>query len=218
MSAAQLITPDLLVSLGSPRNYAEKAANAFKAACLLNGFDSPELVACLLGQSALESTRFTRSEEGLSYTTQAQLVRVFSKVRALPDTEQVKYLRNPDGLANFVYSSQGGNGDVASGDGWKYRGRGYIQVTFKNNYAAVGAAVGRPYVDQPDLLKDPSDAALSAVGYFIMRGIVQIVNGPLTDAMMAAVTKKINPAMLEHPTRVSLTKTAFAALTASTKP
>lgn len=216
MSAAQLITPDVLVALGSPRNYAEKAADAFKAACLLNGFDSPELVACLLGQSALESTRFTRTEEGLTYTTQAQLARTFSRIRGLPDSEQTKYLRNPQGLANFVYSNNLGNGDVASGDGWKYRGRGYIQLTFKSNYDAIGQIVGRPYVDQPDLVKDPSDAALAAVGFFISRGIPKIVTGQLTDNMLASVTKKVNVAMLEHATRVSLTKTALKMLNPTT--
>lgn len=213
MSAAQLITPDVLVALGSPRNYAEKAADAFKAACLLHGFDSPELVACLLGQSAFESTRFTKTEEGLFYTTQAQLARTFKKIRVLPDAEQVKYLRNPKGLASFVYADMYGNGNVASGDGWKFRGQGYIQLTFHDNYALISKTVGRPYVEQPELLKEPSDAALSSVGFFIAHGITNIVSGPLTDVMLSAVTKKINPAMLEHATRVSLIKTALKLVT-----
>jgi putative chitinase len=64
-----------------------------------------------------------------------------------------------------VYADRGGNGDEASGDGWRYRGRGCIQITFKNNYARCGSALGLDLVTNPELLLEPLNAARSA-GWF----------------------------------------------------
>jgi putative chitinase len=71
----------------------------------------------------------------------------------------------PQDLANIAYGNRNGNGDQASGDGWRYRGRGCIQLTGRNNYTAAALKCSEPYLDQPDLVATPGDACLTA-GWF----------------------------------------------------
>ncbi|WP_372937554.1 glycoside hydrolase family 19 protein [Seonamhaeicola sp.] len=90
-----------------------------------------EEVSHFLGQCHHESLGFTVDEENLNYSRDA-LLSVFSKYFTPETAEQ--YKRKPEKIANKVYANRMGNGDVSSGDGWKYRGRGAIQLTGKNNY------------------------------------------------------------------------------------
>jgi len=76
------------------------------------------------------------------------------------------YVRSPEKIANRVYANRMGNGNEASGDGWKYRGRGFIQITGKNNYSALSKFTGVDYVKNPDLLLNEADAMISALWYW----------------------------------------------------
>ena len=117
-----------------------------------------------LAQIALESTGFSRVEENLNYSSR-RLREVFPKY-FLTDALALQYAGKPEKIANRVYARKSlGNGDEASGDGWKYRGRGLKQLTGKYNYEQCGRGLDIDIVNEPDLLLQPEYAALSA-GWF----------------------------------------------------
>jgi putative chitinase len=105
-----------------------------------------------LAQTAYESGNYTRTSENLRYTTKKQLQAIFGN--RIPPNELDSYLNNPEKLGNKVYANRNGNGDVASGDGYKYRGRGYIQLTGKNNYIAFNKYLKQKGI-QDDVIKNP---------------------------------------------------------------
>lgn len=129
--------------------------------------------AAFLSQIGVESAGLMRLVESLNYAEDA-LKRTWPN-RVTADFA-ARYGRNAShpadqaAIANLVYANRGGNGDSASGDGWKYRGRGLIQITMKSNYEQVGKAIGLPLVDNPDLLCGKAAAALSAAYFFSSRG------------------------------------------------
>ena len=114
-----------------------------------------------LAQLAHESALFERMVESLNYTKAAQIRRTWPK-RFANNSAAVAFVRHPERLANYVYANRLGNGDAASGDGWKYRGRGLIQITGKDNYRAAGEALGLPLLEEPELLEEPAHAAAAA--------------------------------------------------------
>ncbi|WP_347814726.1 glycoside hydrolase family 19 protein [Burkholderia sp. D-99] len=85
------------------------------------------------------------------------------------DAEAQQYARRPRAIANRVHASRYGNGDEASGDGWRYRGRGLIQSTFHDNYPLCAVVLGLPLVQQPDLLAARANAASSAAWWWAAR-------------------------------------------------
>jgi putative chitinase len=112
------------------------------------GLDEPARLAMFLAQCGYESESFNVLRENLSYRTVEQLRAVFPRELPTDDAAQ-RYVMNPQGLGNFLYTGKDGNGDVASGDGFKYRGGGLIQLTGKGNYDAVGKALGIDLVLRP---------------------------------------------------------------------
>jgi len=118
-----------------------------------------------LAQLAHESALFERLVENLNYTSAQQIRRTWPR-RFANISVAVAFVRKPERLANFVYANRLGNGDAASGDGWKYRGRGLIQVTGKDNYRDAGEALGLPLLEEPELLEEPVRAAAAAGWYW----------------------------------------------------
>lgn len=103
-----------------------------------------------LGQAAIETGFFRYKSENLNYSAE-HLVQIFP--RHFPDLETAsRYARNPEAIANRVYANRLGNGDEASGDGWRYRGRGTFQLTGKDNYNRYAELSGFPILEDPDLL------------------------------------------------------------------
>lgn len=102
-------------------------------------------------------------EENLNYS-EAGLLRVFSKYFNADTAKE--YARKPEAIANIVYANRMGNGDTSSGDGWRYRGRGFIQLTGKNNYTALSKDTGIDYINNPDLLLREADAMISALWFW----------------------------------------------------
>lgn len=147
-------------------------------------------LAHLMSQASHETLQFTRFEENLKYKTADRLVKVFPSI--FKNEQQAKpYVNNPEKLANRVYANRFGNGDEASGDGWKYRGRGLLMVTFKANYEKLQKATGLPLVDNPELAADPKHAAQIAVAYWMLK-----VRHRIGDAAsLRDVTRIINPGM-----------------------
>lgn len=120
--------------------------------------------AAFLAQCAHESATFKAVKENLNYSATA-LRKVFGKY--FPTDELVaEYARQPEKIANRVYANRMGNGDEASGDGWKYRGRGLIQLTGKNNYTACGNALFINLIDGPEWLETPQGAVQSALWFW----------------------------------------------------
>lgn len=124
------------------------------------GIDTPAEIASLVAHLAWESNEFTDLVENLNYSAQG-LANTWARFSATgkrrgPPTEQaLKLARRPEAIANVVYANRYGNGDEASGDGWAFRGRGPIQLTFRGNYAAMERASGHPLVMSPDYLLIP---------------------------------------------------------------
>jgi len=126
-----------------------------------------------MAQTAFETDNFTAWEEDLTYTTPERLVAVwpsrFSMNENAPGMEYAPdCVRAPEKLANLIYANRYGDGDVASGDGYAYRGRGGLDLTFHANYSAASAYIyndSSVYLNNPDLLAAPKDAFLSA-GWF----------------------------------------------------
>lgn len=117
------------------------------------GIDTALREAHFIAQLAHESAQFTRLEENLNYSAK-RLLEVWP--RRFPfASEAVPYANNPEKLANWVYAGRLGNGLEESGDGWRYRGRGPIQITGRANYKAAGDAVGIDLVATPEAVLRP---------------------------------------------------------------
>src|SRR5436189_5430858 len=127
-------------------------------------------LAHFLAQCALESMNFTAVVENLNYSAQ-RLLQVFPKYFKNVDVNA--YARNPQKIGSRVYANRMGNGDEASGDGFKYRGRGYIQLTGKNNYQAFSGFIGEDCIANPDLVATTYPLA-SAAFFFNSNNIWQV--------------------------------------------
>lgn len=149
-----------------------------------------------LAQVGHESGQLSVLVENLNYSSKA-LRSVFKKYFPT-DTEAQKYAYKPQSIANLVYANRLGNGDVKSGDGWCYRGRGLIQITGKDNYRRATKDMPRNSVDfeaNPDLLATPQYAALSAAWWWHSNGLNELADklGGADDAtVFKKITKKIN--------------------------
>ena len=155
------------------------------------GITTRPRVAAFLAQCHHESLGFTRLEENLSYRT-PERIRAMWPTRVTNLADAAALCRRPQALADWVYSGRGGNGPKGSGDGWKYRGRGIIMLTFKGNYAKAGAALGRDYVAQPELVAQPLDAVKVACWYWDSGDLNRLADASNIDA----ITKAVNgPAM-----------------------
>lgn len=147
----------------------------------------PRVLAHLLAQIAHESQAFTRTEENLNYS--AERMREVWPHRFSGELA-ASYARNPQAIANHVYASRMGNGDEASEDGWRFRGRGLVQITGRAMYTQCSTAL---YHDDrllrlPGLLCDPIPAALSACWYFVAAGCV----APAQQDNLVLVRRRIN--------------------------
>lgn len=131
--------------------------------------NTPTRMAAFLAQIAHESSETTALSENLNYNAK-RLMTVWPK-RFPTLAEAQRYERNPQRLANRVYAGRGGNGNEASGDGWRYRGRGLFQLTFKDNYRLAADALNLPLVENPDLVTTPEVAALTAAHYWHRLGL-----------------------------------------------
>ena len=151
--------------------------------------NTPLRLAHFLAQAGHESGGFKLVNENLNYSAKG-LIGIFKKY--FPDgTKAALYERKPEKIANLVYGGRMGNGPEASGEGWKFRGRGYIQLTGKDNYKAFDAMVAESIIDNPDLVATKYPL-LSAAWFFHKNGLHKIADGGATDAVVTSVTKRVN--------------------------
>ena len=145
-------------------------------------------LAHFLSQCGHESGGFKAVNENLNYSADG-LKKIFPKY--FPGNISESYARNPEKIANKVYSSRMGNGDESSGDGWKYKGAGYIQLTGKSNYAAFDKFVEDDILGNPSLVATKYPLA-SAAFFFQSNGLWSICDKGADDATVTAVTKRVN--------------------------
>jgi putative chitinase len=158
-----------------------------------------------LAQTGHESGQFNHLVEGLSYSA-ARLTRVWPR-RFPTEAAAMPYARNEIALANNVYANRLGNGDAASGDGYRYRGRGIIQITGRSNYAAVGAALKLDLIGKPDLLVEKANAALSAAWFWHSRGLNALADDETDDDDLedfGEITRRINGGKVGLQERLAL--------------
>jgi putative chitinase len=153
------------------------------------GITTPLRLAHFLAQAAHESGGFTATTENLNYRAKG-LCGIFRKY--FPSvTVALQYERKPEKIANKVYANRMGNGSEASGDGWKHRGRGYIQLTGKDNYKAFDATVPEDIMANPDLVATKY-ALASAAFFFKKNGLWAICDRGADDTTVTSVTKRVN--------------------------
>ena len=126
-------------------------------------FDNPKRMAAFLAQIAHESGGFNFVEEGLNYSAQALMKTWPKRFPTLAIARQ--YARNPQKIANKVYANRMGNGTEASGDGYKFRGRGLIQLTGKDNYTRFAKSIGKT-LDETIAYLETAEGAVASAAWF----------------------------------------------------
>jgi putative chitinase len=203
------VTADLLHQAirGVSMETANRWVDSLNSACKKYEINrSLRRMAAFLGHIALESHGLRKLEESLYYKDAAKVNQKFKAIKT--DTEAEGYLRQPEAMANKVYANRLGNGDEASGDGWRYRGRGFIQLTFKDNYAQLSNELKVDFVKNPDLVATPQYAALSAAFFWKKNGLNQLAD----DARYRALSLRINAGLEGFAEREANRKHALTAL------
>jgi putative chitinase len=149
-----------------PANYKDQLTKIAQS----KGLSKPNDLSSFLGQCQIETASWTKAAENFMYNDPVRIYKVFTSNFPTPKHAE-PYIGNQVALANRALSGKNGNGDEASGDGWKYRGRGFIHITGRELYAQAGAAVHPEnpsiYINNPELLSsNPKEAALSSIWYF----------------------------------------------------
>ena len=162
-------------------------------------------VAAFLAQVGHESGQLRTLVENLNYSAEG-LIRTWPKRFNLMTATSVA--RKPEQIANIVYASRLGNGPAVTGDGWRYRGRGLIQVTGWVNYQACGSALSVDLLSKPELLEQPVYAALSAAWFWSSNGLSELADAERFEA----ITRKVNGGLNGQADRLAIYKRALDVL------
>ncbi|MDF3932300.1 glycoside hydrolase family 19 protein [Pseudomonas citronellolis] len=181
----------LLLILPDARAFAGVFVPLLNAALGERGIDTPARVAAFLAQVGHESAQLTRCVESLTYSALRLATvwpRRFRGADGSPNALARQLAYQPERIANLVYAGRNGNGDEASGDGWRYRGRGLLQVTGRANYRRVAGGLGLPLEAQPQLLAEPPGACASAAWWWAAEGLNELADSGRFDD----ITRRIN--------------------------
>jgi len=171
--------------------------------------NTPLRLAHYLAQCGHESGGFRLTKENLNYSAKG-LNGIFKKY--FPTLESAKaYERKPEKIANKVYGNRMGNGPESSGDGAKYCGRGYIQLTGKDNYTAFGKSINEDIAANPTVVADKY-ALLSAAWFFSKNGLHKLADLGATDDVVTKITKRVNGGTIGLPDRIKHFKEYHALL------
>jgi putative chitinase len=171
--------------------------------------NTPLRLAHFLAQCGHESGGFKLTKENLNYSATG-LKGTFSKYFKEPGLAE-SYERKPEKIANKVYADRMGNGPESSGDGSKYCGRGYIQLTGKDNYAAFGKSINEDMTLTPEKVSTHY-ALLSAAWFFNKNGLHKMADGGATDAVVTSITKRVNGGTIGLPDRIKHFKEYYSLL------
>lgn len=169
---------------------------------------SDEAMAHLIGQIAVESAYFTTSKENLHYSS-AGLLKTFKKYFKT-EGETVGYAKNPIKTASKVYANRFGNGSESTLDGWKYSGKGGIQLTFKANYEAFGASIGVDLVSNPDLVA--TDYFFEVAKWFFDHNKIWKLTTSIDAESITNVSKKVNGGLHSLNERIEQTNKYYRIL------
>lgn len=196
-----------LIAAGVSPTQARLFLDPLSRACARFAISSPARQGHFVAQCWVESAGFVHLEENCYWTTPERIRQFFPhEVKTL--AAAMTLVRNPKGLANTVYAGKDGNGDVLSGDGWTYRGRGLIDLTGKGNYHDAGTGLGRPYLASPELVALPEDACLTAAWFWDTHKCNALADAGLSGA----ITRQVNgPALEQAALRQQRTQEAIAA-------
>ena len=161
--------------------------------------DSALRLAHFLAQCGHESGGFRLTKENLNYSAKG-LNGIFKKYFPTLESAQA-YERKPEKIANKVYGNRMGNGPESSGDGAKYCGRGYIQLTGKDNYTAFGKSIGEDVCANPQVVAEKY-ALLSAAWFFNKNGLHKMADEGASDAVVTKITKRVNGGTIGLPDRI----------------
>jgi len=163
------------------------------------GINTPLRLAHFLAQCGHESGGFRATQENLNYSSKG-LMGIFKKY--FPNASlAAQYERKPAKIAARVYGGRMGNGNEASGEGYKFRGRGYIQLTGKENYTAFGKSIGEDILSNPDVVSSKY-ALLSAAWFFSKNGLHKMADSGASDAVVTQITKRVNGGTIGLPDRI----------------
>ena len=185
------MSPQQLEKLGISGEWFKPLTDAF----IKYNISTTQRQASFIGQCQHESNNFRTLEENLHYSANGLMRTWPSRFPSLDVAEQ--YAQNPQKIADKVYAGRMGNNE--DGDGWKYHGRGVIQLTGKDNYAFCGQALKLPLLDNPDLLLEPMNAAMSAGWFWNKKGL----NSAADVSGWEEVTRKINGGVLGLNDRIA---------------
>ena len=161
--------------------------------------NTPLRLAHFLAQCGHESGGFRLTKENLNYSAKG-LNGIFKKY--FPTLESaLPYERKPEKIANKVYGGRMGNGPEASGDGAKFCGRGYIQLTGKDNYTAFGKSIGEDVCANPQVVAEKY-ALLSAAWFFSKNGLHKMADEGASDTVVTKITKRVNGGTIGLPDRI----------------
>jgi putative chitinase len=173
--------------------------------------NTPLRLAHFLAQCGHESGGFKAVNENLNYGAKG-LRGIFGKYFPT-DEKAALYERKPEKIANLVYASRMGNGPETSGEGYKFRGRGYIQLTGKANYTEFDKSVTENLLETPELVATKYPL-LSAAWFFSKNGLNALADKGATDADVTAITKRVNGGTIGLPDRINHFKEFHALLVA----
>jgi len=195
-----MISAEKLHALGIAPEWSEPLTTTF----VKFGMNTPKEQAAFIGQASHESGHFRLLEENLSYRAET-LMKLWPKRFPTMDDAN-KYARNPQLIANHIYSNRMGNRDEQSGDGFRFRGRGLFQLTGHDNYWHCGKALGQDFVMNPDLIATPMFAALSAGWFWETHGCGKLVDNAET------LCKRINGGLIGLQDRIAQSAKALQVL------
>lgn len=148
--------------------------------------NTPRRQAAFIGQCGHESASFKVLEENLNYSAKGLMATWPSRFHEIDIAE--KFERNPEMIANKVYGGRADLGNTEDGDGWRFHGRGLIQLTGRTNYTVCGLALGKPFAEHPELVLEPENAAMTAGWFWNKRGL----NALADNEDWNTITKRIN--------------------------
>lgn len=165
--------------------------------------DSPARMAAFIAQVGYESAHFNHLVEGLNFDA-LRLAAIwpnrFADASGKPNGLALQLGGHPEAIANCVYANRLGNGPPESGDGWRFRGRGLIQLTGRSNYCQAGIALNLDLENSPELLEQPRYACLSAAWFWTAHGLNDLAD----TGDFKAITLRINGGLNGYDGRAAL--------------
>ena len=158
--------------------------------------NTPLRQAAFIGQVQHESNNFKVLQENLNYSAKGLMATWPSRFPDIDTAE--RYEHQPEKIANKVYGGRADLGNTEDGDGWRFSGKGLIQLTGRSNFTVCGLALGRPFAEHPELVLEPENAALTAGWFFNKRGL----NSLADNEDWTTITKRINGGVIGLQDRI----------------